>query len=608
MENLPVEFREARRFFPVRLVESGGKLEKVPCINGWTHAENLMTAEEAAKTTGLVSFLISGVGVDVYYLLLDFDNVLGDAGEFVNAEAERVFLDVINSFQKCYVERSIGGRGLHIFALPTPGMFSAVSNTEGKGILYFDKSRKSKLEIFYKTGGRHCLVTGNLFECKVGAVVPDGEAVDELFSSLLRQIERQAEDMGIKVAADYADAVIDSGQSTEERERDIFRAKEMLRVLSRVNHKDMTYNEWLKINTSCKNIGLSFDYVDAHFNAAPGNGNQHDRKKNWAHWKTLGRGKYASMGIRTLHTIAKKFGYSERAATFEYHNRYLDVENKPRAKIIPFAVDEHDDKDSGASSVEKLFGACREKFSLKDFVEKCGGTWRGLTYETLAEKNCVYHGAFEIDSGFCRPCILIPQDVTLKADSFVWLRVDEVPEGEMKGGVPKDSKRKPYIVAPISLDFPNFIVEGEVDALSIAQVWPYSGVVATGGVNFTRHLVAYLKNQFGTAERKPLFVVLFDNDKAGKTEGEKLTLALNAAGFLTEQDFLSPFVKGEPLPSVDGVLMEAKKIDANDLLQQGEIELFDRLYQIFGTAGNLLELRAEALGRKTPWQKTNGAH
>lgn len=291
--------------------------------------------------------------------------------------------------------------------------------------------------------------------------------------------------------------------------------------------------------------------------------------------------------------LREVMGYEDVNETFSFQRK------KEPVKKVAHVVEDRD--------FASLYKRCRINYRLSEFVEKCGGTWRGLTYETLRAAGCLFHAEYTISAGVCVPAVIFPYDKTL----YYWRRVDEVPEGEMKGGVPKDSKRKPYIVAPISLDFPNFIVEGEVDALSIVQVWPYSGVVATGGVNFTRHLVAYLKNQFGTAERKPLFVVLFDNDKAGKVEGEKLTSALNAAGFLTEQFYFEERMKGNYIrysTRDEETRFFQPKVDANDLLQQGEKVLRDRLFEIFEDAGNLLELRAEALGRKTPWQKTNGAH
>lgn len=224
-----------------------------------------------------------------------------------------------------------------------------------------------------------------------------------------------------------------------------------------------------------------------------------------------------------------------------------------------------------------LYKRCRINYSLKDFVEKCGGSWRGLTYETLKSAGCLFHAEYTISEGVCVPVVIVPYDNSL----YYWRRVDDVPDGERKGSVPKGSTRKPYIAAPMD-DIVNFIVEGELDALSIKQALGSLkvGIVATGGANFIRQTVAEVERQFGDSERKPWFIVLFDNDGTGVKQGEILTSALQARKFPAVQVFFEERLKGDYIRYCRGE--ETKffqpKIDANDILQRGEDVLRDRLF------------------------------
>ena len=166
LKNLPSEFLAAKRFIPV-VINAQGK--KVPLVEGWQKPENQMSAEDAARKSALVGFVTCGKFLDEQFALFDFDHCLDSNGAFVNGEAERCFNDVTACLEGCYVERSISGDGLHIFGKPTPGKFPAVSNSAGKGILYFDEANNVKLEIFFATEARYCLMTGSLFECEKGA-------------------------------------------------------------------------------------------------------------------------------------------------------------------------------------------------------------------------------------------------------------------------------------------------------------------------------------------------------------------------------------------------------------------------------------------------------
>lgn len=180
---LPAEFLTMKRFFPV-----GKEKSNVP--TGWSNPENQMLFDEALKKSavGNVGFDTSGHEQGADYLMLDFDHVLDDNGEFVNDDARKWFLWIRKQLGG-YCERSISGHGIHILAKPTAGKFPRIVNKKGEGVLYFDEANNVKLEIFYKTAGRYCLLTGNLFDCEAGASIAEGVVVDNVLETLLAQIK-----------------------------------------------------------------------------------------------------------------------------------------------------------------------------------------------------------------------------------------------------------------------------------------------------------------------------------------------------------------------------------------------------------------------------------
>ena len=218
-----------------------------------------------------------------------------------------------------------------------------------------------------------------------------------------------------------------------------------------------------------------------------------------------------------------------------------------------------------------LYDYCRRNYSLRKFVDEQGGKWRGLTYETLNSAGCLYHGDYNgYGDDVPSPSILFPYS------AHFWLVRSTV---DRERRVAKDSKRELYIAAPIVLDVPNFVTEGEIDSLSIKQVMPGYGAVAVGGVSNSKLLIEELNKQFGDAEQKPRFVVCLDNDDGGEKNVQKFVDRLRAAGYPAVYSFL------------EGT--NAGKCDANDLLQRGK--LFDRLVEILDSVTSELENQAATL-------------
>ena len=219
----------------------------------------------------------------------------------------------------------------------------------------------------------------------------------------------------------------------------------------------------------------------------------------------------------------------------------------------------------------------RYREAARKFLAERGGSYRGLTAETFEKYGLVVHPEFGVGDMEKLPTLIIPYD----AYHFVARAID--------------SERRPTqhgqgagLYEPLKIDgeFPTFIVEGELDALSVVQTVGNLGIrcVATGGASKYGKVVLELEKRFGNAERKPSFIVVFDNDAAGKTNGLKLVEELRKAGYPAEMFFLSEHMAGGSYP----------KVDANDLLRQNEVTLTRTLLGAIERLGGALRAQKAA--------------
>ena len=234
----------------------------------------------------------------------------------------------------------------------------------------------------------------------------------------------------------------------------------------------------------------------------------------------------------------------------------------------------------------KLYEYCRS--NVVKFLRERGGSYRGLTAETFEKYGVVVHPEFGIEGQKKLPTLIIPYDdyhfVARAIDS------DRRPTQHGQGaGL--------YEPVPISLEYPNFIVEGELDALSVVQVVGGLGIscIATGGASKYRKVVSELEKRFGNVENKPSFLVMFDNDTAGKANGLKLANELRAAGYPAEFYFLESQMAGMYQDVETGEKHEVKKVDANDLLQENPDELVRRLIEGIELKENKLREQTEVM-------------
>ena len=230
--------------------------------------------------------------------------------------------------------------------------------------------------------------------------------------------------------------------------------------------------------------------------------------------------------------------------------------------------------------------------TARKFLAERDGSYRGLMAETFEKYGVVVHPEFGVGDTDKVPTLIIPYDDY----HFVARAID--------------SKRRPTqhgqgagLYEPLAIDgkFPTFIVEGELDALSVVQAVGNLGIrcVATGGASKYGKVVPLLEKRFGKSESKLSFLVMFDNDLAGKTNGLKLVEELRTAGYPAEMFFLSEHMAGEEYP----------KVDANDLLRQNEatlartlLEAIERLDGALRAQKAAIQARRQKLA-ETKWQE-----
>ena len=301
IENLPNEILKLPRFLKTRKDNP-----KAPTLKDWQKTEKQKLYSEL---DGILGFVAATENEDSL-IFFDFDHALNDNGEFINETAKKWF-NFLHA-EKYFCERSQSGKGLHMFGMPTKGKFP---KTCAK--LYFDREKKSFLEIFYRTT-KFCLVTGELFHCEPNAQIIHGESADEKFQTLLNEINMQ--NVSAKKTKQEGDLAL-IYQSTNSHEYDLFRAQKMLDAIDPVS---LSYEDWLAVFTACKTIGVSYSTVDT-FNR--GDGERYNEEENSTKWNEPIN---PSFTIETLHGIAKRFGYDEKAS----YDEWCELHPSFKSKII----------------------------------------------------------------------------------------------------------------------------------------------------------------------------------------------------------------------------------------------------------------------------------
>ena len=409
---LPQEILTAKRYFPVGA-------NKAPHMRDWGNPDKQLLY---SAVKGLAGFDTCGHARDVDYLFLDFDHVLDDNGDFVNQDAEKWFNGIFSSFDNCYCERSISGHGLHIFAVPSPDKFPKVSNGQD-GILYFDRSKDAKLEVFYKNAARYCLVTGDLFRCEPQAHIPKGEVVDKVFQAILAEIKTR---QSVTEQSTKKLPVFTPMKDSDVAEYDSFRADIMIRDF--IPLKDLSGTEWLSVMSALKKLGFTYEEVDF-LNQG---GEHYNERENKARWDSL---KDTSFDIATLHGVAKRFGYSEKDARRQWYQLHPDL--KPSDQKNNFDDEPVDDikkwqLDNGEIQPELLQRLKADAERLQSVTDFAAAATDTSTLKFLGA--CQYYSCFaHVRDNFFAALKRRKEEVANKIREFNSLKRNEALHIKLKG-------------------------------------------------------------------------------------------------------------------------------------------------------------------------------
>ena len=203
--------------------------------------------------------------------------------------------------------------------------------------------------------------------------------------------------------------------------------------------------------------------------------------------------------------------------------------------------------------------------NLKEFVDVQGGKWRGLTFETLNYFGCGYCHEWKHPT---KPQAPPTQRVIIPTNDFEYLarRIDDKKEyaKQQAGGV-----KTPFNLDRINAETPIFIVEGEIDCMSIWQAThgDFQAVAIRAASNIKNFMNAVNAKFFSSTE-KPKFIILFDKDsesETGQKDADTLKKKLNDAGYLATIKFFDKF-----------------DFDSNDcLIQLGKKKFIDIFMKFF---------------------------
>lgn len=210
---------------------------------------------------------------------------------------------------------------------------------------------------------------------------------------------------------------------------------------------------------------------------------------------------------------------------------------------------------------------------------------RGLSLDTLRQFGCGYipnwiHPKLRLAGTFSTPTprLIIPAGDHYLARLTVPIeRFDEKTRQYIREKQHAGTK-SPFNIENITVDTLTIITEGEIDAMSIAQVSanfqnPIT-VTATGGAANYHSFIQTLQSY--SFDDVPRFLILFDSDETGRLNAPKFVTELLRLGYPAVVKFLSDNIS---------------KLDANDILQQpnGDKKLADKISTLVTAAQSELD-------------------
>ena len=391
--NFPAEWLIQPRFFVVNS-------DKTPASAGnWTLPENesLLTDIHFADNQ-LAAFNICGSSradeFNADYLAVDFDNVFDSVtGEWTCLDAKKTYDLLILISGVTYAEKSISGRGLHLFYKPRAGLFPKLTGAKSGIVFSTDVHIKQapKMEIYYLMTNKYFIPTGNLFNCTKDTPISDNCAALQL---ILAGKIKKSKPAQIDKSKDFTFSELPP-------EYDAARCEEFLHL---INPADLDYISWLSVVTAARQLPqfISYDRLDVWNMQDAARYDADKNKKIYDSLKDL-----PSFGIATLHHYAKNYGYVEKDfqsqwfkenPTFDKYRHsavddFKEVGEMPLSSDILKKLFDADISDYG--NALRLFESCKNKLRYLDDI----GKWLsfdGQIWTIKANSSVVFSRAQEL--------------------------------------------------------------------------------------------------------------------------------------------------------------------------------------------------------------------
>ena len=275
IENLPDEILNQPRFFQTK--------GKIPVVKEWQRPK--MQRYYNGVKVGLgyfAGFDICGHGDAPDYLVLDFDHIFDDNGDFVNTAAQKWYNLVAQS--ETYCEKSVSGHGLHAIFKPSDGEFKKMASGKAASL---NLGGNAKIEIFYKPNGRYFLLTGDVYNCAPKTPISaDCSIINTLLDEINHRPPLQNKDLRTDERADTSKA---------------------LEMLNFIPCTDLDYNDWLAVGMILKTNGNT---VDDWINWSRADSARFDEQTCRYKWDTFTGNEKT---IASLCDMAKRYGYHPAA-------------------------------------------------------------------------------------------------------------------------------------------------------------------------------------------------------------------------------------------------------------------------------------------------------
>lgn len=554
--NLPQEILKEPRFVFLgkNVYTDASWVDKAPEPNWQSPRKQRLYSD----INGFVSFVATTpeFGGFIFY---DLNKVLDENGNFVNETAENWYKTL--HVPGTYCEKSMSGRGLHMFAKTTTYDVTLKGTFE---IPLDPNDPDCKLRVFFGTS-MTCIVTGDCFNCAPNTPIPQNEVADAVYMKVLTA----------------ANVKLPEGMALAEASPDIKPMHAKTAATSgKVFRDNLSKSELERIKNDLRDIPpdevaqkLHIDLGRKNGFVCPecGNGSGKDgtgvKPRRWSgHWEWHCHGCEKSWD--NIELLASYLGKSTKGQEFwevikkgaeMFHIGYTvkgDYVTPDCLKTPPPPEKEYTPKDY-TNFYNNVARPGLDKF-LRKFPN---GQWRGLTRKTLEYFFCGYVPEFGKAKA---PAVIVPYSVNHYFARFVG---DKSKLSKKQQDALREKYHtvgsKPIFNAKHGLDTdkPVFVVESATDAMSIYQAGGYN-VIAVSGSSLTEFMREQLKPYIGKK-----FIVMLDGDATGQKKKQGLVNQLRTLGHAATSAVLSDVHK-----------------DANDFLQADADGLAARLKDIYDDA------------------------